>query len=530
MKFRKKITVTLLFIVYLSHSQSNIDSLEKVLQSSAADTSRAKTMLELASAYARRGALDKVAPLAQEANTICKKNSNKKGEANSEVLLGNVAASLTRNYEEAFVHYNRAMKLYNEINYPVGTGKVYQGITIIYKNQGKNHEALESLNKAIDIYEKANEKEGRAKAFSTMGLIYSGMGKYPEALNSFFKSLKIHEELKFEPGICNALDQIGYVLSKQKKFDEAQSYYDNSLARRQKQNSKKEIATSYSYLGILMYDTKKFPEALKYFQMSVQLLNEIGDWRVGTLYGNLGNAYEMTGNQEEALKYKLLAVEHSKQHKELPSVATFEISSGNTLRHLKKFSEARQHIEAGLKVALSIGHTDAIQNGYSSLSELDEATGNALGALKNYKLAMAYKDSIFNSEAARRSLEAQVQYDFDKKEQEAKLVQEKKDALAQEEKQKQKLLRNFFMAGFGLLLLVAVLIFMGYRNKQKANHIISAQKQQVEAAKNEIELQKITIELKQKEMMDSIFYAKRIQTALITSEKYIQRNMERLNG
>ena len=36
------------------------------------------------------------------------------------------------------------------------------------------------------------------------------------------------------------------------------------------------------------------------------------------------------------------------------------------------------------------------------------------------------------------------------------------------------------------------------------------------------------IEEKQKEIIDSIYYARRIQRALLTSEKYIERNLNKL--
>jgi hypothetical protein len=42
-------------------------------------------------------------------------------------------------------------------------------------------------------------------------------------------------------------------------------------------------------------------------------------------------------------------------------------------------------------------------------------------------------------------------------------------------------------------------------------------------------IQKIIIEEKQKEILDSIHYAKRIQTALMTNEKYIEKNLKRLS-
>jgi len=41
-------------------------------------------------------------------------------------------------------------------------------------------------------------------------------------------------------------------------------------------------------------------------------------------------------------------------------------------------------------------------------------------------------------------------------------------------------------------------------------------------------MQKTIIEEKQKEIPDSIHLAKRIQTTLITSEKYIERNLNKL--
>ena len=42
--------------------------------------------------------------------------------------------------------------------------------------------------------------------------------------------------------------------------------------------------------------------------------------------------------------------------------------------------------------------------------------------------------------------------------------------------------------------------------------------------------EKLSLEEKNKEVLDSIRYAKRIQTALLTSEKYIERKLNELNS
>jgi sigma-B regulation protein RsbU (phosphoserine phosphatase) len=66
---------------------------------------------------------------------------------------------------------------------------------------------------------------------------------------------------------------------------------------------------------------------------------------------------------------------------------------------------------------------------------------------------------------------------------------------------------------------VAVLIFLGVRLFKTENYTYAGK----------IEEQKKIVEEKQKEILDSIHYAKRIQNTLLTSEKYIERNLNRLN-
>src|SRR5207249_451244 len=109
-------------------------------------------------------------------------------------------------------------------------------------------------------------------------------------------------------------------------------------------------------------------------------------------------------------------------------------------------------------------------------------------------------------------------YEFDKKEALAKAEQEKKDFINEEEKSKQKIFLGLTIFGLGLVVVVALYIFRSLQLNKKKNRIISLQKEMVER-------QKHIVEEKQKEILDSIHYAKRIQTALLPSAKYIERNL-----
>ena len=71
------------------------------------------------------------------------------------------------------------------------------------------------------------------------------------------------------------------------------------------------------------------------------------------------------------------------------------------------------------------------------------------------------------------------------------------------------------------MLILAFVVYRGYSNKKKSNEIITAQKQ-------EVEFQRDVIEEKQKEIIDSIYYARRIQKSLLPTEKYIHKVFNRL--
>jgi hypothetical protein len=73
-----------------------------------------------------------------------------------------------------------------------------------------------------------------------------------------------------------------------------------------------------------------------------------------------------------------------------------------------------------------------------------------------------------------------------------------------------------------------VVVFAGFMYNRF--RITQKQKRIIEEQKSVVEEQKHLVEEKQKEIVDSIRYAKRIQQALITNEKYIQRNLDKLRS
>jgi hypothetical protein len=195
---------------------------------------------------------------------------------------------------------------------------------------------------------------------------------------------------------------------------------------------------------------------------------------------------------------------------------------------MEKDDDALEWTRKALALAQITRSKELLKDVYFTLSELERLHGNYTAAFDHFKTHVRYADSITNEENTREIVQTQMQHEFEKEEARARSLQQTRDAIAEKEKRKQSIIRNVFMAGFVLVLIFGVLIFKEYRNKKKANEIILAQKLEVERSRAVITSQKTIVEEKQKEILDSIYYASRIQRSLLTPDKYIHKSLKRL--
>jgi cell division protein FtsX len=114
----------------------------------------------------------------------------------------------------------------------------------------------------------------------------------------------------------------------------------------------------------------------------------------------------------------------------------------------------------------------------------------------------------------------QTKYETEKKEQQNRALKTENELSAKTIRQ-QTIITYVTIAGLALALILAFFIFRGLKQQRLTNKIISEQKA-------EVELQKHLVEEHQKEILDSIRYAKRIQKAHLPTESYVKRNIDRL--
>jgi hypothetical protein len=184
------------------------------------------------------------------------------------------------------------------------------------------------------------------------------------------------------------------------------------------------------------------------------------------------------------------------------------------------YAKAISSLNEALTLQLRIGGKDNIATLYNQLAK-------AYSAMKDFEKAYHYmmlfsvaKDSLVSVESAREIARMSGKYQFEMKElQIASLNKDnqlliKDKTITDSELKRQRI--YIYSVGSVLLLVLslAFFIFKGYKEKQRANKLL--------------EQKNALIEEKNKNITDSINYARRIQNSLITSERYIAKQLGRL--
>jgi tetratricopeptide (TPR) repeat protein len=423
----------------------------------------------------------------------------------------------------------QCLKIQEEIGYKAGVAASLNRIGIIYDYQGDLIKALECWERSLKIIEELGDKDGAAHSLNNIGYTYIKQGNI-KGLDYLHKSLKIYEELNDKDGLAHSLNNLGYIYEEQGDFDNALKYYKKGLVANEKNNDKKGVASSLSNVGNAYNRQNKNSEALIHFQKSIKIAEEVGDKRgeanalmkIGSIYqthgfGSANSSKEeriKTGRAEALIYFKRSLALYEEINDKNGLCITLNCLAGLMLQ-TGKTNDAFLYGNRAMQIAKELNYPSSIRFVATNLKAIYAKQNKYKEAFEMYELEIKMRDSINNQETQKASIKKELQYTYEKKEMEIKAEQDKKDTIAKEELKQKENERNYFILGFGIVLVLALFILRGYRQKRKDNAIITAQKHLVDA--------------KQKEILDSIHYAKRIQLALLPSEKYIDKSLQKIN-
>lgn len=390
------------------------------------------------------------------------------------------------------------------------------GKELIYSNPDS---AILLVTQALNLSEKQNWKKGIANSCIWLGWCEYGKGNYQKALDYDYRALKTGEVIDNKKIISSALGNIGLVYQEQGDYPKALDYYLKALKIAKEMGDKTGIVRCFGSIGNVYLKRGDYPKAVDYYFKALKIGEELGDKnRIAIQLGNIGLVYFNQGDYQKALDYYFKALKIAEELGGKKGIA-FQLGNiGSVYTAQKKYAKAEKYLLDGLRLTQEIGVQNEERQFEEALSTLYEKTGKEKLALEHYKKSMVLKDTLFSQENKKQLVRKEMNYEFDKKEAVTNAVHKKElenqEAIADEKSRKQKIVS--WSIALGLLF---VIVFAGFI--VRSLRITRKQKQIIEVQKTEVEKSKHIIEEKNKDITDSINYAKRIQQAKLPRKEII---------
>jgi tetratricopeptide (TPR) repeat protein len=502
--------VLILLFSQLSFCQT--EEIEKnlaLLKTSIPDTQKIKALTELCFQLSHYDT-EKSLKYGQEALALSKKIGDDKGLATAHTNLGITYWYMGR-LDDCERNFRASLKMHLALKDTFMLGRDLMNLGSYFYAKGEYDSALVNYKISLAYKKKLNRPNEIAQTYHNIALVYGTMGNYNKALEQYFDALKIVEKAGHKKSIAMTTNNIGNVYFDMEKNEKALEYYLRSVKLKEELGSPpQELALGYNNIANIYARQKNDSLCLKYNMKALDLRISVHDSSgIAASYNNLGLLYEAQHSFSKAEEYhkKSLVIRERQQNPE--EILQSYINLGTVYKWMKKVPASIQSYDKALGYAKQINSLKWIAEAYSGLADVHGESNNFKEAYAYEKLLRLYTDSLLNKENQKQITEMESKYKSEKKQLEidnlnkASALKDSELKRKDAEVKKQNLQKTFFGIGFLLVLVLAFFIFRSYRIKKKSNVAL--------------EFQKALVEEKQKELLDSIHYAVRIQNSLLPS-------------
>lgn len=398
-----------------------------------------------------------------------------------------LASKISNNINKTFFYHHMGQRFYNVDNYDIAN---------IYYTKALETSKL-TANKAII-----------AKELSALGDICRLQDKNTIALNLIFQSLNLYRELKDTFQLAHNLSLVGDINRCLEQLNDATHYLTEALDIAKKKNYTKVLTFCYSSLGTVYYDVKKYKNALYYYNTGLAIATNVKDtMRIVDFLYAVGNVLIDQNKPTEALFYLYRGVSINRMvndHYHL-SLCLMGLAKANLKQN--KFDQSIIYGLQSFEIGKQINSPGICGDASEIIYKAYAGAGKYKEAFNYLKINTDIHEKTINSSQIKK--QAQLEFNF------LNAYKENQEGLLRAEKQKQKDIiqqaqtkqqQIYIITGSILLvavIFIAIVLFRFYQKERNSTQIIKQQH--------------LLVKAKNKEILDSINYAQKIQQTIIPS-------------
>jgi serine phosphatase RsbU (regulator of sigma subunit) len=398
--------------------------------------------------------------------------------------------------------------------------------------------ALMYFQQALEIAEQLGSLGLQGDSKRYIGMVIESQGMYDQALEEYFAALAFYEEAGLKRGIANTYNDIAIIHYFQESTELCMEYLTLSFEIKKELGDREGMSNYYTNMSSLSTSMGNYEDAMDYTEKSIELYKELDD-QVGIAvgYGNIGTIHYELGNYQVSLENHMKSVE---MHREinnkdgmahsLSNVAGLYVLMADTVARSE--SQRNQYLNQAVSYGIESFKLSEELNALYIQNYVASTLKNAYRKLGNPTLSLEYaeifittRDSLFNEEQTRAIEEMDTKYETEKKQQQIELQESQIIARDATIKQ-QKTFRNALAAGFLGVVLIIIVVIYAYVQKRRDNRKIKEQNAQILEANEELTVLNEAISKQNSEIVDSISYAQRIQSAMMPPEGYFNELLD----
>lgn len=316
-------------------------------------------------------------------------------------------------------------------------------------------------------------------AWLRKGTSLSFLDRFHEAMPCYIAALKVFENINNKERINTTYKNIGFIYSTKGNYIKAREYYEAAYKGFKQLNDSAKIAALLNDLAAVNYYDKKFQSAISLLKEALYIYSgSIKNELKWNIVNSLAINYQKV-NYDSCLSNYLLAESLAGQDSALllttyVGISDMYLQGGQFRKALFYLTECLRFIES-----FDYGSADDRSTVYHNLADVYDSLGNHKMAYKYVLKERSINDSLYNISHNKIDAELNEKYESGKKDEKIK-NQEIENKLKS---------RNLLLSlgGLALVAALAILSFINYQRKQKANKILQSQNEKIEALNKELD-------------------------------------------
>ncbi|MBI2258389.1 MAG: tetratricopeptide repeat protein [Flavobacteriia bacterium] len=348
----------------------------------------------------------------------------------------------------------------------------YNNLAFYYKTKGNYIEGINYHLKALTLFEKIKDLDGIANVYNYLGNVYQDLDFYDDAIKYYSKSQIIRKKLVNIIGVIQVNNNLATIYRDQNQLDKSLQLFNENLHFLRIKKDSFPLAITLNNIGLVLIKKTDYENAIKHLEESINIFRKVGNsLTFARTVNNFCQALMKLNKTDEALKNLIDLYPYAKK-----------------IDNPKLLSE--------------------ISNNLSECYKIKKQWEKAFFYQSEHNF---YIEKVQDDEKKKKVIQEHFKFEYDKKTTTDSLQYIQKTALKNAEIKSNRKQKYFFLIGLVLVIIFSVFLWNRYR-------IIFKQKKLIEKQKKQVEQAHLNLEEKNKEITDSITYAKRIQTAILPSD------------